>query len=111
MASVPSPLSELTGTLTGAHRSTRNPPFSDLTMSDDLQLPDLETWQRLFDDQTLWQQSPDAHYFDLQRIADDLLGQGAIDLEQWQLLRAKADDLHKHSPEVNVARELDDPEA
>jgi hypothetical protein len=80
-------------------------------MSDDLQLPDLDTWQRLFDDQTLWQQSPDAHYFDLQRIADDLLGQGAIDLEQWQLLRAKADDLHKQTPEVNVARELDDPEA
>jgi hypothetical protein len=51
------------------------------------------------------------HYFDLQRIADDLLGQGAIDLEQWQLLRAKADDLHKDSPAINVTRELDDPEA
>ena len=36
-------------------------------MSDDLQPPDLTTWQRLFDDQTYWQQSPDAHYFDLQR--------------------------------------------
>jgi hypothetical protein len=73
--------------------------------------PDLSTWQRLFDDQTYWQQSPDAHYFDLQRIADDLLGQGAIDLEQWQILRAKADDLHKNSPAANVANELDDPDA
>lgn len=80
-------------------------------MSDDLHPPDLDTWQRLFDDQAYWQNSPDAHYLDLQRIADDLLGQGAIDLEQWQLMRAKADDLHKQSPEVNVARELEDPEA
>ncbi|UST92234.1 hypothetical protein [Pseudomonas siliginis] len=80
-------------------------------MSDDVQLPDLDTWQRLFDDQAYWQNSPDAHYLHLQRIADDLLGQGAIDLEQWQLMRAKADDLHKQSPEVNVARELEDPEA
>jgi hypothetical protein len=83
----------------------------ELAMSDDLQPPDLTTWQRLFDDQTYWQQSPDAHYFDLQRIADDLLGQGAIDLEQWQILRAEADDLHKDSPAVNVTNELDDPEA
>lgn len=80
-------------------------------MSEELKSPDLTTWQQMFDDQTYWQQSPDAHYFDLQRIADDLLGQGAIDLEQWQILRAKADDLHNDSPAVNVARELDDPEA
>ncbi|HWH88476.1 MAG TPA: hypothetical protein VNV36_17110 [Pseudomonas sp.] len=80
-------------------------------MSDDQRPPNLDKWQRLFDDQAYWQDSPDAHYLDLKRIADDLFGQGAIDLEQWQLLRAKADDLHKHSPEVNVARELDDPEA
>ncbi|ABA73772.1 hypothetical protein Pfl01_2029 [Pseudomonas fluorescens Pf0-1] len=81
------------------------------SMSEELKSPDLTTWQQMFDDQTYWQQSPDAHYFDLQRIADDLLGQGAIDLEQWQILRAKADDLHKDAPAVNVARELDDPEA
>ncbi|WP_085648819.1 MULTISPECIES: hypothetical protein [Pseudomonas] len=80
-------------------------------MSEELKSPDLTTWQQMFDDQTYWQQSPDAHYFDLQRIADDLLGQGAIDLEQWQILRAKADDLHKDSPAMNVVRELDDPEA
>lgn len=80
-------------------------------MSEELKSSDLTTWQQMFDDQTYWQQSPDAHYFDLQRIADDLLGQGAIDLEQWQILRAKADDLHKDSPAMNVVRELDDPEA
>lgn len=80
-------------------------------MSEELKSPDLTTWQQMFDDQTYWQQSPDAHYLDLQRIADDLLGQGAIDLEQWQILRAKADDLHKDSPAMNVVRELDDPEA
>ena len=49
-------------------------------MSDDLQPPDMTTWQRLFDDQAYWQNSPDAHYLDLQRIADDLLGQGVHDV-------------------------------
>lgn len=80
-------------------------------MSDDLKVPDLATWQRLFDDAAYWQQSPDAHYTELLRVADDLLGQGAIDLEQWQTLKAKAKRSHKDSPAVNVAREVDDPEA
>lgn len=80
-------------------------------MSDDLKPPDLGTWQRLFDDKAYWQQSPDAHYAELLRVADDLLGQGAIDLEQWQTLKAKADQSHKDSPAVNVAQEVDDPEA
>ncbi|MDB5997101.1 MAG: hypothetical protein JWP42_4237 [Pseudomonas sp.] len=80
-------------------------------MSDDLKLPDLDAWQRLFDDKAYWQQSPDAHYTDLLRVADDLLGQGAIDLEQWQNLKAKAEQSHKDSPAVNVALEVDDPEA
>lgn len=80
-------------------------------MSDDLEPPDLATWQRLFEDKAYWQQSPDAHYAELLRVADDLLGQGAIDLEQWQALKGKADLSHKHSPAVNVAREVEDPEA
>jgi hypothetical protein len=80
-------------------------------MSDDLKPPTLATWQRLFDDKAYWQQSPDAHYSELLRIADDLLGQGAINLEQWQILKAKADQSHKDSPAVNVEHEVDDPEA
>lgn len=80
-------------------------------MSDDLKLPDLDAWQRLFDDNAYWQQSPDAHYTELLRVADDLLGQGAIDLDQWQNLKAKAEQSHKDSPAVNVALEVDDPEA
>ncbi|MHC8394202.1 hypothetical protein ACYZT8_11160 [Pseudomonas sp. LB3P93] len=80
-------------------------------MSDDLKLPDLAAWQRLFEDKAYWQQSPDAHYSELLRVADDLLGQGAIDLEQWQALKAKAEQSHKDSPAVNVAQEVDDPEA
>ena len=80
-------------------------------MSDDLKPPDLAAWQRLFDDRAYWQQSPDAHYVELLRMADDLLGQGAIDLEQWQALKARAEHSHKDSPAINVARELDDPEA
>jgi hypothetical protein len=48
---------------------------------------------------------------DLQRLADDLLGQGAIDLEQWQELKSRAEQSHKDSPAINVTRELDDPEA
>jgi hypothetical protein len=80
-------------------------------MSDDLKPPTLAAWQRLFDDKAYWQQSPDAHYSELLRIADDLLGQGAIDLEQWQILKAKADQSHKDSPAVNVEHEVDDPEA
>ncbi|MBF4557417.1 hypothetical protein H7698_15165 [Pseudomonas sp. p50] len=79
-------------------------------MSDDLKLPDLDSWQRLFEDKAYWQQSPDAHYSDLLRIADDLLGQGAIDLEQWRGLKEKAEQSHKDSPQVNVAEEVDDPE-
>lgn len=80
-------------------------------MSNDLKPPTLATWQRLFDDKAYWQQSPDAHYSELLRIADDLLGQGAIDLDQWQILKTKADQSHKASPAVNVAHEVDDPEA
>lgn len=80
-------------------------------MSDDLKLPDLDSWQRLFEDKAYWQQSPDAHYSNLLRIADDLLGQGAIDLEQWQGLKKQAEQSHKDSPQVNVAEEVDDPEA
>ncbi|MDQ3204800.1 MAG: hypothetical protein M3Q94_21905 [Pseudomonadota bacterium] len=80
-------------------------------MSDDLKLPDRATWQRLFDDEAYRQQSPDAHYAELLRVADDLLGQGAIDLEQWQTLKTKAEQSHKNSPAENVAREVDDPEA
>jgi hypothetical protein len=80
-------------------------------MSDDLKPPDLAAWQCLFEDKAYWQQSPDAHYSELLRVADDLLGQGAIDLEQWQALKAKAEQSHKDSPAVNVAQEVDDPEA
>ena len=80
-------------------------------MSDDLKPPDLAAWQRLFDDRAYWQQSPDAHYVELLRMADDLLGQGAIDLDQWQVLKGKAEQSHKDSPAVNVANEVDDPEA
>lgn len=80
-------------------------------MSDDLKAPDPNTWQRLFEDKAYWQQSPDAHYSELLRIADDLLGQGAIDLQQWQTLKTKAEQSHKDSPAINVAEEVDDPEA
>ncbi|MEZ1314518.1 hypothetical protein QIW53_00715 [Pseudomonas fluorescens] len=80
-------------------------------MSDDLKVPDLAAWQRLFDDQAYWQQSPDAHYAELLRVADDLLGQGAIDLQQWQALKDKARQSHKDSPAVNVSREVADPES
>jgi hypothetical protein len=80
-------------------------------MSDDLNPPDLATWQRLFDDTAYGQQSPDAHYTELRRVADDLLGQGAIDLEQWQTLNARAEQSHKDSPAINVARQIDDPQA
>ncbi len=80
-------------------------------MSDDLKPPDLADWQRLFDDKAYWQQSPDAHYSELLRLADDLLGQGAIDLEQWQHLKAKAEQSHQDSPEANVAEEVADPDA
>jgi hypothetical protein len=80
-------------------------------MSDDLKPPDLASWQRLFDDKAYWQQSPDAHYAELLRVADDLLGQGAIDLQQWQDLKVRAEQSHKDSPAVNVAQEVDDPEA
>jgi len=80
-------------------------------MREDLTPPDLDAWQRLFEDEAYWQQSPDSYYMDLQRLADDLLGQGAIDLEQWQELKARAEQSHKDSPAINIARELDDPEA
>jgi len=80
-------------------------------MREDLTTPDLDAWQRLFEDEAYWQQSPDSYYMDLQRLADDLLGQGAIDLEQWQELKARAEQSHKDSPAINVVRELDDPEA
>jgi hypothetical protein len=80
-------------------------------MSEDLKPPDLNSLQRLFEDKAYWQQSPDAHYSELLRVADDLLGQGAIDLGQWQALKAKAEQSHKDSPDVNVAQEVDDPDA
>ncbi|WP_077047624.1 hypothetical protein [Pseudomonas sp. KK4] len=80
-------------------------------MREDLTPPDLDAWQRVFDDEAYWQQSPDAHYMELLRLADDLLGQGAIDLDQWQDLKARAELSHKDSPAINVAREVDDPEA
>ncbi|MNG18958.1 hypothetical protein D3C84_1030690 [compost metagenome] len=80
-------------------------------MREDLTPPDLDAWQRLFEDEAYWQQSPDAHFQQLLNLADDLLGQGAIDLDQWQILKTKADQSHKDSPAVNVAHEVDDPEA
>lgn len=80
-------------------------------MSDDLEPSDLATWQRLFDDKAYWQQSPDAHYKQLKQLADDLLGEGSIDLLQWQTLRDMAEQSHKDSPAVNVAAELDDPKS
>ncbi|MVV49196.1 hypothetical protein EJA72_13255 [Pseudomonas sp. PB120] len=80
-------------------------------MSDDLKPPDLDSWQRLFEDKAYWQQSPDAHYAELLRVANDLLGQGAIDLDQWKALMTKAEQSHKDSPAVNVAQAVDDPEA
>jgi hypothetical protein len=86
-------------------------PLLEPAMREDLTTPDLDAWQRLFEDEAYWQQSPDSYYMDLQRLADDLLGQGAIDLEQWQELKARAEQSHKDSPAINVVRELDDPEA
>jgi len=80
-------------------------------MREDLTPPDLDAWQRLFEDEAYWQQSPDSYYMDLQRLADDLLGQGAIDLQQWQELKARAEQSHRDSPAINVARELDDPQS
>ncbi|AKJ99294.1 MULTISPECIES: hypothetical protein [Pseudomonas] len=80
-------------------------------MSDDLTPGSLADWQRLFDDQAYWQQSPDAHFTALMQVANDLFGQGAIDLEQWQALKAKAEQLHQRSPQANVAQEVDDPDA
>ncbi|MBC3375091.1 hypothetical protein HU762_14160 [Pseudomonas sp. SWRI92] len=80
-------------------------------MSDDLKPPSLADWQRRFDDKTNFQQSPDAHIAELVRLADDLLGQGAIDLKCWQDLKAKAEELHQRSPDANVAQEVADPDA
>jgi hypothetical protein len=81
------------------------------TMSDDLTLPSLADWQRLFDNKAYWQQSPDAHFSELMRVADDLFGQGAIDLAQWQALKVKAEQLRQRSPDANVAEEVADPDA
>lgn len=80
-------------------------------MSDDLKFASLADWQQLFDDKAYWQQSPDAHFTELMRMADDLFGQGAIDLAQWQELKAKAEQLHQRSPDANVAEEVADPDA
>lgn len=80
-------------------------------MREDLTPPDLKAWERLFEDEAFWQQSPDAHYMELLRMADDLLGQGAIDLDQWQDLNERTVQSHKDSPAINVAREVDDPDA
>lgn len=78
-------------------------------MREDLAPPSLNTWQRVFNDEAYWQQSPDAYYIELLRLADDLLGLGAIDLDQWQDLNARAEQSHKESPAINVARAVDDP--
>jgi hypothetical protein len=86
-------------------------PQLEPAMREDLTPPDLDAWQRLFEDEAYWQQSPDSYYMDLQRLADDLLGQGAIDLQQWQELKARAEQSHRDSPAINVARELDDPQS
>jgi hypothetical protein len=86
-------------------------PQLEPAMREDLTPPDLDAWQRLFEDEAYWQQSPDSYYMDLQRLADDLLGQGAIDLQQWQELKARAEQSHRNSPAINVARELDDPQS
>ena len=80
-------------------------------MSDDLKLASLADWQRLFDDKAYWQQSPDAHCTELMRVANDLFGQGAIDLAQWQALKTRAEQLHQRSPDANVAEEVADPDA
>ncbi len=80
-------------------------------MREDLTPLDLDAWQRLYEDEAYWQQSPHAHFQQLLDLADDLLGQGAIDLEQWQELRTRAEQSHKDSPAINVTREVDDPEA
>ena len=47
-------------------------------MREDLTPPDLDAWQRLFEDEAYWQQSPDSYYMDLQRLADDLLGRAPL---------------------------------
>lgn len=80
-------------------------------MGDDLKLPSLADWQRLFDDKAYWQQSPDAHFTELMRVANDLLGRGAIDPACWQDLQTQAKQLHLRSPDANVAEEVADPDA
>lgn len=80
-------------------------------MSDDLKLPSLADWQQLFDDKAYWQQSPDAHFTELMRVANDLFGRGAIDLTRWQDLKNQAEQLHQRSPDANVAEEVADPDA
>ncbi|WP_434609977.1 hypothetical protein [Pseudomonas sp. R1-7] len=80
-------------------------------MSDDIKPPSLADWQRLFDDKAYWQESPDAHFTELMRLADDLFGLGEIDLDRWQELKTKAEELHQRSPDANVAEEVADPDA
>ncbi|MFW9268110.1 hypothetical protein J3P80_09265 [Pseudomonas sp. D2-30] len=80
-------------------------------MSDDIKQPSLANWQRLFDDKAYWQESPDAHFTELMRLADDLFGLGEIDLDRWQDLKTKAEELHQRSPDANVAEEMADPDA
>lgn len=80
-------------------------------MSDDLKLPSLTDWQQLFDDKAYWQQSPDAHFTELMRVANDLFGRGTIDLARWQDLKTQAEQLHRRSPDANVAEEVADPDA
>ncbi|MBD9461985.1 hypothetical protein [Pseudomonas sp. Pdm06] len=80
-------------------------------MSDDLKLPSLADWQQLFDDNAYWQQSPDAHFTELMRVANDLFGRGVIDLARWQDLKTQAEQLHRRSPDANVAEEVADPDA
>jgi hypothetical protein len=80
-------------------------------MSDDIKPPSLADWQRLFDDKAYWQESPDAHFTELMRLADDLFGLGEIDLDRWQELKTQAEELHQRSPDANVAEEVADPDA
>jgi hypothetical protein len=80
-------------------------------MSDDLKPPSLADWQRLFDDKAYFQQSPDAHFTELMRLANDLFGRGEIDLDRWQELKTRAEELHQRSPDANVAAEVADPDA
>ena len=80
-------------------------------MSDDLKPPTLTPGNACSKTRPTGSNPPTLITCELLRMADDLFGQGAIDLEQWQALKAKAEQSHKDSPAMNVAQEVDDPEA